>query len=172
MAAEIKEEIASEIIGNDFLEELTDQIPTDLHLAETVAVNDQDDAIKAELGCVSFVASLARVDGCVLLSGGFNVGGFGVEIRCRKDPPTVFTAGDEKASGKKLRPLDFAHFGMRHRSMMRYCFSNPGSVGFVVSQDGDVRAIMHIGKKVVLWENVRLQDIEVVRHRLVKRNGT
>jgi hypothetical protein len=41
--------------------------------------------------------------------------------------------------------------------MMRYCFINPGSIGFVISQDGDIRAIAKKGKKVILWENIRVQ---------------
>jgi hypothetical protein len=165
VAGETREEISREIIDEQFSDALKDEMPIDLYLAEATSANDKEDAIKAELGCVNFIASLTRVDGCVLLSSGLNVRGFGVEITCRKNPPIVFTAGDERASNTKLRQLDFSHFGTRHRSMMRYCYSNLGSVGFVISQDGDVRAIMRIGKKLVLWENVRLQDVEIVKYR-------
>ena len=41
--------------------------------------------------------------------------------------------------------------------MMRYCAKFPNSVGFVISQDGDVRAITKVGERLVLWDNVRLQ---------------
>ena len=41
--------------------------------------------------------------------------------------------------------------------MMRYCYSNPGSIGFVISQDGDVRAITRLGSRLVLWENIDVQ---------------
>jgi hypothetical protein len=168
IAGETREEVTREIIDEQFLDALKDEMPTDLYLAEAISAGDKEDAIKAELGCVNFIASLTRVDGCVLLSSGLNVRGFGVEITCRKNPPIVFTAGDERASNTKLRQLDFSHFGTRHRSMMRYCYSNLGSVGFVISQDGDVRAIMRIGKKLVLWENVRLQDVEIVKYRVAQ----
>jgi hypothetical protein len=168
VAGETREDISYEIISEQFFDPLKDQIPTDLYLAESVSASDKEDAIKAELGCVNFIASLTRVDGCVLLSSGLNVRGFGVEITCRKDPPIVFTAGDERASNAKLRQLDFSHFGTRHRSMMRYCYSNLGSVGFVISQDGDVRAIMRIGKKLVVWENVRLQAVEIVKRHVAQ----
>ena len=172
VAAEIREEIASDRIHEEFLGPLKDEIPTDLHLDETVAFADKEDCIKAELGCVNFIASLTRVDGCVLLSPGLTVRGFGVEITCRKDPPMVLVAGDERASNRRLRTLDFSHFGTRHRSMMRYCYANSGSVGFVVSQDGDVRAIMRLGKRLVLWENVRLQDVQVVKQEAARRKTT
>jgi hypothetical protein len=161
---EIRADITENVIYEKFINRQREQMPLDLHLAETVAIGDKEDSIKGELGCVNFIASLARVDGCVLLSSGLNVLGFGVEITCRKDPSDVFTAGDELASKSKLRHTNFSDFGTRHRSMMRYCHSHPGSVGFVISQDGDVRATTRIGKKLVLWENVQLQDVEVVKH--------
>jgi hypothetical protein len=156
---------AMDIIQYEFMDEQREELPMGLYLEESVAAADEEDAIKAELGCVSFIASLARVDGCVLLSSGLRVRGFGVEITCRKDPPAIFAAHDELGSKHKRRQLDFSQFGTRHRSMMRYCYLHAGSVGFVISQDGDVRAIMKLGNALVLWENVRLQEIVQVRHR-------
>jgi len=47
-------------------------------------------------------------------------------------------------------------YGTRHRSMFNYCAAHSGSVGFVVSQDGDIRAITKVGTKLVMWENIRL----------------
>ena len=41
--------------------------------------------------------------------------------------------------------------------MMRYCFQNPGSIGFVVSQDGEVRVITKVGDSLVIWENIKLK---------------
>ena len=40
---------------------------------------------------------------------------------------------------------------------MRYCFEIPGTRGFVISQDGDVRAVTRIRGKLVFWENVNVQ---------------
>jgi hypothetical protein len=168
IAGEVCEDVASNIINDQFIDSNEDEIPTFLHLDESLAAHEMEDSIKGELGCVNFIASLARVDGCVLLSSGLNVRGFGVEIMCRSDPPAVFAAGDERATKAKQRPLDFTHFGTRHRSMMRYCYSHPGSIGFVISQDGDVRAITRLGGRLVLWENVRLQHIQIVKPRFAR----
>ena len=165
VASELKEAVGTKLI-NERLNSLKDEVPTGMHLDQSNAIADKEDSIKAELGCVTFIASLARVDGCVILSAGLNVHGFGVEITCPTDPSDLFIAGDELASKSRLRRLDFSHFGTRHRSMMRYCYSHPGSAGFVVSQDGDVRAITRVNK-IVPWENVRLQDVEVVNMSLV-----
>jgi len=41
---------------------------------------------------------------------------------------------------------------------MRYCFAHPGSLGFVISQDGDIRAITRVGKNLVMWENLKVLD--------------
>ena len=41
--------------------------------------------------------------------------------------------------------------------MMRYCYEHEGALGFVISQDGDIRATMRIGDRLVLWENINVQ---------------
>jgi hypothetical protein len=40
---------------------------------------------------------------------------------------------------------------------MRYCDKVPGSIGFVISQDGDVRAITKVDERLVVFDNLRLQ---------------
>jgi hypothetical protein len=41
--------------------------------------------------------------------------------------------------------------------MMRYCNEHPGSLGFVISQDGDIRATMRHDGRLILWENINAQ---------------
>jgi len=89
-----------------------------------------------------------------LLKSNLTLSGFGVEITSKKDPKSVF--GASTATATKLKEIDMNHFGTRHRSMMRHCVAHPDSVGFVVSQDGDVRAIASVRGQVVLWDNIRL----------------
>lgn len=81
--------------------------------------------------------------------------GFGVVITADDLPPEICRARDP--AGLELEPMEYDHYGTRHRSMMRYCAAVPGSVGFVVSQDGDVRVMTSVGARLVMWENVRLQ---------------
>lgn len=131
-------------------------LPADLHLEEgrstTAEARGQDEVT----GCVRFVASLTRVDGCVALDGDLGVHGFGVEITAGEDPPAVLRALD--AEGTHTDPVDPVHHGTRHRSMMRYCSNHPGAVGLVVSQDGAVRAMIRVGEAVVLWETIELVE--------------
>lgn len=147
-------------IHDDYCENNNAPMPPQLHLSHVIAGNDREDAIEAEEGAVDFIASLSRVDGLVLMTEGLQVRGFGVEITVKNDPPTLYISKDAKAKVRDLKKGDLNHFGTRHRSMMRYCYANPGSIGFVVSQDGDVRAVTRRGAKLLLWENVRLLNID------------
>ncbi|GFO67610.1 hypothetical protein GMLC_11890 [Geomonas limicola] len=108
-------------------------------------------------GVIWFIALLTRVDGLVLMDRNLAVRGYGVEITTSAEPENLFIAGDRLGSEAKLRPAGYNHFGTRHRSMMRYCFENPGSIGFAISQDGEVRVISKIGERLIMWENIKLK---------------
>ena len=109
------------------------------------------------LGCNRFIASLSRVDGFVLLDRTLSVQGFGVEIRS-DDPITEITvAGNSTAEKRLLRTISIDQFGTRHRAMIRYCNNHEGTLGFVISQDGDIRAIVKHEGQLILWENINVQ---------------
>jgi hypothetical protein len=150
---------ARNTMRTDYMEP-TACIPAQLVQERRSAFNEGEDAKKAELGCVTLVSSLAGVDGLVLLSGGLRVIGFGVEIKAGKDPGNVFRAGNAVATRRQLAPLNLNDLGTRHRSMMRYCDRHPGSIGFVISQDGDVRAMTKTEAGLIVWDNIQLQEIE------------
>lgn len=133
-----------------------EDLPVDLHLEEGLSLTAQAACLNEIGGCVRFVASLSRVDGCVVLDRELSLGGFGVEITVQDEPATVFRAGDAEGSPQLLRPVAYDHFGTRHRSVMRYCWRTPGSVGFVISQDRTVRALTRIEDRLLLWESVHL----------------
>jgi hypothetical protein len=109
------------------------------------------------LGAVRFIASLSCVDGFVLLDRRMVVHGFGVEVRTDNLLSDVYVARDSHANSKLLRQSELTQYGTRHRAMARYCYDKPGSLGFVVSQDGDIRAMTRIADMLVLWENIDVQ---------------
>ncbi|MBI3839077.1 MAG: hypothetical protein HY288_14245 [Planctomycetia bacterium] len=109
------------------------------------------------LGAIRFIASLSCVDGFVLLDRQMVVHGFGVEVRTDNHLSDIYVARDSNANPKLLRTAELMQYGTRHRAMMRYCFDNVGSLGFVVSQDGDIRAMTRIADMLVLWENIDVQ---------------
>jgi hypothetical protein len=41
--------------------------------------------------------------------------------------------------------------------MIRYCNQYEGTLGFVISQDGDIRAIVKHEGQLLLWENINVQ---------------
>ena len=41
--------------------------------------------------------------------------------------------------------------------MLRYCAANPNSLGFIVSQDGDVRAVARDQENAILWDNIQIK---------------
>jgi hypothetical protein len=102
------------------------------------------------------------VDGLILLKHDLTLVGFGVEITSKTEPKHV--SSGENSAGTKGRPIDLNHYGTRHRSMMRYCSADHDSLGFVVSQDGDVRAITDVGGTIVMWDEVRLHSITNARN--------
>ena len=134
-----------------------DTLPCDVHYDAVHSQKELDRQKNELLGCVRFIASLSRVDGFVLLDKSLVVHGFGVEARADADVTEVDVAGDADASSELLRKVPLSTFGTRHRAMLRYCDENEGALGFVISQDGDIRATMKHRGRLVLWENINVQ---------------
>ncbi|MDA1054450.1 MAG: hypothetical protein O3C40_28755, partial [Planctomycetota bacterium] len=134
-----------------------DVLPCEIHFDAVHAQNELDRLKNELLGCVRFIASLSRVDGFVLMDQSLVVHGFGVEARADAGLTNVYMAGDAKASTHLLREAPLSQFGTRHRAMMRYCHEHDGALGFVISQDGDIRATMKYRGRLVLWENINMQ---------------
>jgi hypothetical protein len=108
----------------------------------------------------NFVASLSGIDGCVVMTAGLKVLGFGGEILVR--PPNltrVKVARDPDAQETSDQKITAS--GTRHRSAFRICASFEDCVAFVVSQDGGVKAIKRVGQDVVLWPDVNMGWIDL-----------
>jgi hypothetical protein len=137
------------------------EVPAILLIDQNLAREHVKESRNELKGCVQFLSSLARVDGLIWLKHNLSLKGFGVIIESKGKPGPAFRA--ENTAGTKKRPIDFSHLGTRHSSMIRQCARNPKSVGFVISQDGDVRAITKVGTHVLMWENIRLQRLTNVK---------
>lgn len=161
--SQIREVNASDEIAENYVDTNANEIPVGLYLDEAVGHIDVKESESEINGVIWFMSLLTRLDGLVLLGPRLEVLGFGVEINCADEPSRVFRASD--AHGSRLKELDYQHFGTRHRSMMRYCAKVPGSLGFVISQDGDVRGITGVDDKLVVFENLRLQATKFARKR-------
>jgi hypothetical protein len=153
----IEKTYAEDQIFEHYLDLDSNIVPADLYLDEVVNSAELED-IRDELdSTIWFISLLTRVDGLVLMNPNLEVLGFGVEIIDSREPEKVYQATSENATKTRLHEINYFHFGTRHRSMMRYCSHTPGSVGVVISQDGDVRAMTLVRGQLVVWENIRLQ---------------
>jgi hypothetical protein len=153
---------ARDRIHDEYLDKGVGSIPAQLYLTEFVSGAEQDDSESEINGAIWFISLLSRVDGLVLLTPHLEVRGFGVEITSNDPPVRLANATNPTATQSGRTQLDYNHFGTRHRSMMRYCAKHPGSVGFVISQDGDVRVMTLVNDTLVVWENImlRLDDMD------------
>lgn len=127
------------------------ELAWDLRWAQT----DHDDREEELNGAVKLVASLATLDGLVLLDMNLRVLGFGSKIVCSEAFGTIYDGATVEHTGQ-LRPVDLSQLGTRHSSMLRYCSKDANAIGVVVSQDGQVRvAVGHEGR-LLLWDSVKL----------------
>jgi hypothetical protein len=167
--ADAKDFVISSHVQDEYMEKDADDMPVFLHVDVDLVRYDLEEIRNEIEGAIWFISLLTRVDGLVLLSPTLEVRGFGVEITTAEEPPEVFKAHGLNANDQTLQRVDYQLYGTRHRSMMRYCSAIPGSVGFVISQDGDVRVMTKVGVRLVMWENIQLQLPTFVRPKRKRR---
>jgi hypothetical protein len=100
----------------------------------------------------NLIASLADVDGAVVLTKRFEILGFGAEIAGelpRVDE--VRRAIDLEGSRSAVEVAEAV--GTRHRSAYRFCAAVPGALAIVVSQDGGVRFVTMHRDAVTYWDH-------------------
>jgi len=98
------------------------------------------------------IASLANVDGAVVLTKRLEMMGFGAEIGATLPPiQQVRRALDLEADAYVTEVVDVV--GTRHRSAYRFCAAVPGAVAVVVSQDGGVRFVNYHREAVTYWDH-------------------
>lgn len=148
-------------------------MPTALYLDESISEFDKIDTTAEIKGAIRFISSLSCIDGLIVLAPDLKVKGFGTVIELKDFPNTVYTSITSKINDAKLVPIESNHFGTRHRSMFSYCWNNQDSLGFVISQDGDIRAVTRIDDKLIMWENIKvlkyIRSRKLVRPVLIRR---
>jgi hypothetical protein len=146
----------SDLISNA-LDNNESTVDARLYLEEYVSKNDVEVATNEIDGSLWFIACLSRIDGLILMAPDLSVKGFGTMITVEDPPAAIFLAQNNDADANHRAQLSYDSLGTRHRSMMRYCNSRSGSIGFVISQDGDIRAMTKVGDDLVIWDIARLQ---------------
>jgi hypothetical protein len=96
------------------------------------------------------MASLATVDGTVVMNRRFELLGFGGEITVAEPVLQIHRAVDLEATETTASMVD--NEGTRHRSAYRLCQAYPDTLAFVVSQDGGITVVHNQEARVVCWE--------------------
>jgi len=106
------------------------------------AYDDNADLIRDR---VSLIASLATIDGAVILDKKLRLIGFGAELLPQAaDLQEVLTPN----SDTDRKPID--NFGTRHRSALRFCYTHEGVFAFIVSQDGNINIALKVGNDAIM----------------------
>ncbi|HXJ23471.1 MAG TPA: hypothetical protein VMT03_24870 [Polyangia bacterium] len=96
-------------------------------------------------------ASLAAIDGAVVLDKRWAVIGFGAEVSSEIPPPTrIWRALDTEAKQREESSTD--DVGTRHRAAYRFVRQHPTGLAVVVSADGGVSVVANRDGEVVSWE--------------------
>ncbi len=94
------------------------------------------------------IAQLASIDGAVLLTDQFEVVSFGSTLKARPWKGDVVIGPDGYGGGGQ--PVKTTEFGTRHSSTINFVGACPGTVGFVISQDGPIRGLTRKNPKTIL----------------------
>ncbi|MBR1202782.1 MULTISPECIES: putative sensor domain DACNV-containing protein [unclassified Bradyrhizobium] len=135
-------------------------VPASLVRRLSLAEADAEDREEEMTGAVKLIASLAAVDGLVLMTPTLSVSGFGVKIGSTPNVAAVYDGASFSRRGTRARKIDPSKFGTRHGSMLRYCTQDRKALGIVVSQDGYVRLIITVRNSLLFWDNLKLLDHE------------
>ncbi len=109
---------------------------------------------------VHMYASASCVDGAVLITDQYELIGFGSEITALSPGLNiVHTALDHLATETVEVPIE--SYGTRHRSAFRFCWSNPDSIAFVISQDGGLKGVRRVGDKLIFWPDINFGPLGV-----------
>jgi hypothetical protein len=99
-------------------------------------------------------ADLMQVDGALVLDKRMCLLGFGGEIRVDRN---VFQVGHAlDLEGAHIIDWDVQGDGTRHRSVYRLCSVEPEVIGFVISQDSQVRMIASVDESVIFWSHTMI----------------
>jgi hypothetical protein len=109
---------------------------------------------EAFFGLARLFSDLMQVDGALVLDKRVSLVGFGGEIRVDRNVLMVGLAHD--LEGKSITPWDVRGDGTRHRSVYRLCSVEPEAIGFVISQDSQVRMIANLDNSVIVWPHTMI----------------
>ncbi|MCG6158168.1 hypothetical protein L1A08_20385 [Rubinisphaera sp. ICM_H10] len=97
---------------------------------------------------VDRLSLLAAIDGAVLLDGSLRLEAFGVRF------PLLLTPGTSIVDARTGLSYPCDEWGLRHQSIFSVCNHSDDSMGFVVSQDGSVKAVKSVDGCLTFWDGI------------------
>ncbi|HEV8717666.1 MAG TPA: hypothetical protein VGX03_33190 [Candidatus Binatia bacterium] len=98
---------------------------------------------------LDMVAQLSCVDGALIVDEHLRPVRFATHLAAPKWTGEVFE-GTHKGV-PPTQKIELTRFGTRHNSAISFVGACPSTVGFVISEDGPVRAILRVGEAIWLW---------------------
>jgi hypothetical protein len=98
---------------------------------------------------LDLVAQLSCVDGALILDEHLRPVRFATHLAAPK-----WTGEVVEGTHKGVPPtqkIELTRFGTRHNSAISFVGACPSTIGFVISEDGPVRAILRVGEAIWLW---------------------
>ena len=129
-------------------------LPDDLVLQEPTLPQGLLTCDPQIMEAIGLLAPLACGDGPLRLDPALELISFGGQPSTAALPERVFLAGDE--AGSDLTPISSRSFGPRNQALLSLCRQNPEAVGFALTSDGDLRAMLLHDDKLIVWDTVLL----------------
>ncbi len=111
--------------------------------------SELDDLEESFFELARMYSDMMQVDGALVIDHGLGIIGFGGEIRV--DMNVVYVEQAHDLDRTQVTRWNVQSDGTRHRSLYRLCAVDPEVVGYVVSQDGQVRMIANVDDTVTFW---------------------
>lgn len=167
MPIKLKYRLGAERLQDVLLERMAVEpgLSNHIHGRQDIEISVLDDShfIERDVARITdLAASLAAVDGAVVLRRDWRLVGFGAEITetglWSDDEAVEYGKYPDRMEGPRTKPL--SSFGMRHRSAYRFCQKVAGAMAFVISQDGELRVFCNIKGHVQLFDGPTPEDFE------------
>ena len=98
---------------------------------------------------LDMIAQLCCVDGALIIDEHLRPLRFATHLAAPKWTREVFEGTHHDIL--PTQTIELTRFGTRHNSAIGFVGACPGTIGFVISEDGPVRAILRVGDAIWLW---------------------
>ena len=104
---------------------------------------------KKVAGYIEYLAQLTNLDGALFINDNLRLLSFGSKIKSKKWKGDVLSGPYWSVTRSEY--IDMSKYGTRHNSALNFVGNNPGSVAFVLSQDGTITGLTKAKKDLIFY---------------------